>query len=58
MAKVGAFHYGIASDELDDQGEQMVYQFGGPIENPPEKNGNVGENWGSLVKYTRRHVHY
>ena len=39
MAKVGAFHYGIASDELDGQGEQMVYQFGGPIENPPEKMG-------------------
>ncbi len=48
MAKVGAFHYGIASNELDEQGEQMVYQFGGPIENPPEKMGvwaKIGDRW-------------
>lgn len=48
MAKVGAFHYGIASNETDANGEQLVYQFGGPIENPPEKIGmwaKIGDRW-------------
>jgi len=48
MARVGAYHYGIASDELNEKGEQMVYQFGGPIENPPEKLGvwaKIGDRW-------------
>lgn len=48
MARVGAYHYGIASDEINEQGEQMVFQFGGPIENPPEKVGvwaKIGDRW-------------
>ena len=48
MAKVGTFHYGIASDQKGDNGEQLIYQFGGPIEKPPEKAGvwaKIGDRW-------------
>ena len=48
MAKVGTYHYGIASDEKGDNGEQLIYQFGGPIENPPESTGvwaKIGDRW-------------
>ena len=48
MAKVGTYHYGIASDEKGDNGEQLIYQFGGPIEKPPEKAGvwaKIGDKW-------------
>ena len=48
MAKVGTFHYGIASDQKGDNGEQLIYQFGGPVEKPPEKAGvwaKIGDRW-------------
>jgi len=48
MAKVGTYHYGIASDEKSDAGEQLIYQFGGPTEVPPEKAGvwaKIGDRW-------------
>ena len=32
MSISGAYHYGIASDEANEKGEQMIYQFGGPVE--------------------------
>ena len=48
MAKVGTYHYGIASDEKNDVGEQLIYQFGGPIETQPDKVGvwaKIGDRW-------------
>lgn len=55
MARVGTFHYGIASDQKGENGEQLIYQFGGPIENPPEKAGvwaKIGDRWLSTQEDT------
>jgi len=55
MAKVGTYHYGIASDEVNDKGEQLIFQFGGPIENPPQNAGmwaKIGDRWLSTQENT------